>query len=192
MTQQTAPTLSAAVFSDETLTAAKVLADDSYRPFWTGQSGEQNTGEAVARHLDATAALLEKSGWSRTMIYTTARTTDLPADDSGMTVKDMVRAVLRLIRDEIEYSPAGRLSLGIALTRVSEGDQGDTDTMSLAGSVLDVVIQAHTGSATARAMPWSERQVRTYQDIVALLRAGARFARTHGPAADDLAEPAAA
>ncbi|GAA2733368.1 hypothetical protein [Streptomyces nogalater] len=51
----------------------------------------------------------------------------------------------------------------------------------MAGHVLDRLIQAHTGSATARATPWSERQHRTHADITALLSAGARFARTYGP-----------
>ncbi|MCX4970807.1 hypothetical protein OHA98_39900 [Streptomyces sp. NBC_00654] len=184
MTQKTtpAPALSAAVFSDETLAAAKALADDSYRPIWTGPSGEESSGEAVARHLDATIALLDRDGWARTTTYNTITAEDLPADDAKMTVKDMLRALLRLIRDEMD-APVAQLSLGTALNRVSQGDQGDPDTAWIAGSVLDVVIKAHTGSDSARAVPWSERLVRTHQDIVALLTAGAAFARAYGPPA---------
>ncbi|MDX2748544.1 hypothetical protein PV389_34325, partial [Streptomyces sp. NRRL_B-2557] len=70
-----------------------------------------------------------------------------------------------------------------ALNRVGQGDHGDTDTAWIAGTVLDVVIRAHTGSNAARATPWSERLTRTHTDITALLTAGADFARTYGPGA---------
>ncbi|MEV6750090.1 hypothetical protein ACFVZJ_25740 [Streptomyces sp. NPDC058322] len=193
MTTNTAPALhtaaAAVVFSDETLTAAAALADDAYSPLWIGPSGEQSTGEAVARHLDATAVLLDQDGWTRITTYTTP-STGLPADDTGMTVKDMVRALLRLIRDEID-TPVSQLSLTTALTRVGGGDQGDPDTAWIAGSVLDVIVRAHTGSDSARAFPWSERLVRTHEDIVALLTAGAAFARAHGPFADSVGATAA-
>ncbi|GAA1316230.1 hypothetical protein OG887_44220 (plasmid) [Streptomyces sp. NBC_00053] len=189
MTTNTTPALNtttapALVFSDETLTAAAALADHAYSPLWIGPSGEQSTGEAVARHLDATIVLLDQDGWTRTTTYTTP-STGLPADDTGMTVKDMVRALLRLIRDEID-TPVSRHSLSTALNRVGGGDQGDPDTAWIAGNVLDVIVRAHTGSASARAFPWSERLVRTHEDIVALLTAGAAFARAHGPSTDSV------
>ncbi|MFE7268037.1 hypothetical protein ACFU9B_39550 [Streptomyces sp. NPDC057592] len=194
MTTSTTPALNttaaAVVFSDETLTAAAALADDAYSPLWIGPSGEQSTGEAVARHLDATIVLLDQDGWTRTTTYTTPTSTDLPADDTGMTVKDMVRALLRLIRDEID-APVSRHSLSTALNRVGGGDQGDPDTAWIAGSVLDVVVRAHTGSDSARAFPWSERLVRTHEDIVALLTAGAAFARAYGPFSDSVGATAA-
>jgi hypothetical protein len=99
----------------------------------------------------------------------------------------MVRALLRFVRDESGTEPQRTLST--ALRHVGEeGDQGDPDIAYVAGCVLDLV-QAHTGSDSARATPWSERQHRIHADITALLTAGARFARTYGLASQ---EPAVA
>lgn len=175
----TVPT--AAMFSDETLRKAAQLAAGSYLPLWIGPSGEESSGESVARHLEATIALLDKDGWVR--VYDSGKDwsagADLAADDS-MTIKDMLKTLLRFVRDESGAEPHRTLST--ALRHVGEaGDHGDTDTVSVASHVLDRVIQAHTGSETARATPWSERQHRTHADITALLMAGARFARTYGP-----------
>jgi uncharacterized protein involved in high-affinity Fe2+ transport len=60
-TTTTAP--AAAVFSDVTLSKAAELAADSYQSLWIGPSGEESSGEAVACHLEATIALLDKDGW---------------------------------------------------------------------------------------------------------------------------------
>ncbi|WP_228184100.1 DUF6197 family protein [Streptomyces anulatus] len=175
------------VFAEATLRAAQELLIKSYAPMWTGPSGEESSGEAVARHLEATVTLLDKDGWSRVHTYYRDQDQDKssdanPADDESMTIKQMVRALLRLVNDDIDVDP--RRTLSTALRHVGEyGVHGDTDTAHVAGGVLDRLVQALTGSASARAMPWSERQHRTHADITALLCAGALFARTYGPAA---------
>ncbi|MFE9360345.1 hypothetical protein ACFYPB_40610 [Streptomyces olivaceoviridis] len=185
---ETMITPAAAVFSDVTLSKAAELAADSYLPLWIGPSGEESSGEAVARHLEATIALLEQDGWIRVYDYNRDWSTggvDI-ADDDSMTVKDMLRALLRFVRDESESGTGSgpQRTLSTALRHVGEdGAHGDTDTACVAGYVLDRLIQAHTGSDSARATPWSERQHRTHADITALLAAGARFARTYGPGA---------
>ncbi|MFF7189651.1 hypothetical protein ACFZAR_31470 [Streptomyces sp. NPDC008222] len=174
-------TTPAAVFTDATLHRAQEITADSYLPVWIGPSGEESSGEAVARHLEATIALLDKDGWIRAYNYSKdwSAGADLANDDS-MTVKAMVRALLRFVRDESGTDPQRTLST--ALRHVGEdGEHGDTDTACVAGYVLDRLIQAHTGSDSARATPWSERQHRAHADITALLTAGARFARTYGP-----------
>ncbi|MFF9212886.1 MULTISPECIES: hypothetical protein [unclassified Streptomyces] len=171
------------VFPDDTLRRAADLAANPYRPLWTGASGEQSSGEAVARHLEATSALLERDGWIRAYDHGKdwATGTHL-GDDDSMSVKDMLRQLLHLIRDEIGTAPHRTLST--ALRHVGEaGRDGDTDTAAVASEVLDLIIRAHTGAEYARATPWSERQHRTHADITALLAAGARFARAYGPAA---------
>ncbi|MEU5449972.1 hypothetical protein [Streptomyces californicus] len=180
-------TASGVVFTGATLTAAQELLAESYGSVWIGPSGEESSGEAVARHLEAAVALLDKDGWSRIHTYNYNRATssgvdaDL-ADDESMTVKQMLRALLRFVRTESDIALDPRRSLSTALRHVGEdGGHGDTDTAVVAGYVLDRLIQAHTGSASARAMAWSERQHRTYADITALLCAGARFARAYGP-----------
>jgi hypothetical protein len=171
------------VFTDETLRKAATLAGERYRPVWTGASGEESSGEAVARHLEATAELLDKGGWIRTYDYSSDWTkgTDA-ADEDSMTVKDMLKSLLRMARDSVGTDP--RRTLRTALRHVGEGSpHGDTDTDTVACEVLDLLIKAHTGSVDARAVPWSERLHRTHADINALLAAGARFARTYGPTA---------
>lgn len=176
------PTVPAVVFTAETLRTAADLEGDAYRPLWIGPSGEESTGAAVARHLDATLALLEKEGWARAYNIDGTPSPDLPADDDSMTVKAMLKSLLRLVRDEISSDVMQR-TLFTALRHVGESDDGDTDTRDIAGEVLTLVIRAHTGSPTARAMAWSERLGRTHADIAALLTAGAEFARTYGPGA---------
>ncbi|MGW7620771.1 DUF6197 family protein [Streptomyces antimycoticus] len=176
------PTAAAVVFTDETLRKAADLAADYYRPVWTGLSGEESSGEAVARHLEATITLLDKDGWVRIYDSGTDWSTgpDI-SDDDSMTVKAMVKSLLRLVRDEIGTDPHRTLST--ALRHVGEGGgHGDPDTANIAEVVLDLVVRAHTGSDSACAKAWSERLNRTHTDITALLTAGARFARTYGPA----------
>lgn len=182
MPATTAPA-AAAVFTDETLRKAAELSADAYRPVWTGPSGEESSGEAVARRMEATIALLDKDGWIR--IYDSGAEWSAGknlADDESTTVKAMLRQLIRLVRDELGSD--SRRTLFTALRHVGEREHGDADTRSISESVLDLVIQAHTGSDSARATPWSERQHRTHADITALLNAGARFARAYGPAAE--------
>jgi hypothetical protein len=173
-------------FTDDTLTAAAHLAANTYRPVWTGPSGETSTGEAVARHLEATIALLGQDGWVRTYDYgkewsanATKELAALAADDST-TVPDMLRALLRVLHDEAGTDP--RRTLSMALRHTGESTHGDPDTAAIGAEVLDLLIRAHTGTDTARATAWSERLHRTVDDINALLTAGARFARAYGPA----------
>ncbi|GHC94163.1 hypothetical protein RFN57_03575 [Streptomyces violaceochromogenes] len=168
------------VFTDETLRKTAALVADAYRPVWTGASGEESSGEAVARHLEATAALLDKDGWIRAYDYSSDWTKGIEAgDEDSMTVKDMLKSLLRMARDSVGTDP--RRTLRTALRHVGEGSpHGDTDTDTVASEVLDLLIKAHTGSCDARAVPWSERLHRTHADINALLAAGARFARTYG------------
>ncbi|MEU1128351.1 hypothetical protein ABZ383_00545 [Streptomyces sp. NPDC005900] len=177
-------TTPAAVFTDATLRRAQEITADSYLPVWIGPSGEESSGEAVARHLEAAIALLDKDGWICAYDHSKdwSAGADL-ADDDSMTVKAMLQALIRFVRDESGTSP--QRTLATALRHVGEdGSHGDTDTAYVAGLILDRVIQAHTGSDSAHAMPWSERQHRTHADITALLTAGARFARTYGPRQD--------
>ncbi|MGP3637226.1 DUF6197 family protein [Streptomyces sp. 24-1644] len=182
-------TVPAAVFTEATLRKAQELTTDSYLPVWIGPSGEESTGEAVARHLEATVALLDKDGWIRAHKYDRDGAIGATlADDDSMTVKEMVRALLRFVREESDDTPDPQRPLYTALRQVAEdGEHGDTDTAFVAGCILDRLIQAHTGSASARATAWSERQHRTHADITALLCAGARFAFIYGPGQESAA-----
>ncbi|MFF2308537.1 hypothetical protein ACFVVP_39310 [Streptomyces sp. NPDC058128] len=175
------------LFTDTTLAQAAKLMKDAYRPVWVGPSGEESTGEAVARHMEATIALLDKDGWIRTYDHSAdwSKGEDLATDDS-MTAEDMLRLLLRLVSDEVGNVP--QRNLPTALRHVGEAcEHGDTDTAHIATTVLDLIIQARTGSDTARATPWSERQHRTHTDIAFLLTAGARFARAYGPSSAETA-----
>lgn len=179
----------AAPFTDATLHKAQELLAQSFGSVWTGPSGEESSGEAVARHLEATIGLLDKDGWSR--VHTCFRdqeqdrdrTSDVNPEDESMTVKQMLRALLRFVHDDTGLDLDPRRTLDTALRHVGEeGVYGDSDTAHVATGVLDRLVQAHTGSPSARAAAWSERQHRTHADVTALLAAGARFARTYGPA----------
>lgn len=180
------------VFTEATLHEVQELLAQSFGSVWIGPSGEESSGEAVARHLEATVALLDKDGWSPVTVYVQDRHEDQASDvnpaDESLTVKQMVRAVLLFLYDgpDIELDP--RRTLDDALRHVGDdGGHGDPDTARVAGYVLDRLIQAHTGSANARATAWAERHTRTHADITALLRAGARFARAYGPGLESAA-----
>ncbi|GAA2733365.1 hypothetical protein [Streptomyces nogalater] len=82
----------AAVFTEATLRKAQEITADSYLPMWIGPSGEESSGDAVARHLEATVALLDKDGWIRAYNYSKdwSAGADL-VDDDSMTVKAMAR-----------------------------------------------------------------------------------------------------
>ncbi|SEE61271.1 hypothetical protein [Streptomyces sp. TLI_105] len=167
------------VFTDEVLARAAGLVKDSYRPVWTGASGEESTGESVARHLEAAVALLETDGWTRMSNYGPAVSAELPAIES-MSTQAMVREVLLAVREET--APAPR-TLSAALDHAARGGDGDADTRDVAYEVLTLVVRALTGHDQARATAWAERLHRTREDVTALLAAGARFARAYGPGA---------
>ncbi|TBO60231.1 hypothetical protein EYS09_07960 [Streptomyces kasugaensis] len=184
----TPATPAAVVFTDETLRKAADRAAAAYRPVWIGRSGEQSSGEAVARHLEATLALLDKDGWVRTLDFSTMWSTSSPGlvdVTETTTVKTMLKSVIRFLKDEFgdgDHDPSR--DLFTALCHVGDsGAHGDSDTARIAGDVLDLVIRAHTGANAAFATRWSERLNRTHADITALLTAGAKFARTYGPGA---------
>lgn len=182
MPQTLTTTASSVAITTQMLERASQLALDSYRPLWTGESGEQSTGEAVARHLDATIALLDKDGWTRTWSWPTEPTGTLPATDDETSVREMVRALLDYVREEEGATARGRTAL-TALGHIGGTEHGDPDTRDIAQDVLDLLVQALTNNTNARFAPWSERQSRTHADITALLTAGAQFARTYGPGA---------
>ncbi|WP_328380684.1 hypothetical protein OHB13_38270 (plasmid) [Streptomyces sp. NBC_00440] len=165
------------IFTDETLRLAAEAMGEYSRSIWVGPSGEQVTGEQVACHLEATRALLDRDGWVRT--YTSVATSaDRTGDETAVT--DRLSEVLHLVRNA--FGPGDlRWPLYSALLEISASADGDGDTKCVAGLVLDLVIQTHTGSDTAKAIAWSERMHRTAEDITALLMAGARFARAYGP-----------
>lgn len=176
-------TTNQSMFTAETLCTAAGLAADAYRPLWTGPSGEESTGEAVARHLDAARALLDRDGWERRCTAGDPAIR-IPAADESMTVEEMLRVLLDIVRDDIASSAVTQQrTLFTALQQVGSGDDGDSDTCYIAGEVLTLLVQALTGSPTARATPWSERLNRTHDDITALLTAGSKFARIYGPRA---------
>ncbi|MGW0607811.1 DUF6197 family protein [Streptomyces sp. NPDC002640] len=177
-------TATTVVISDEMLARAAELEEalPAYRSPWTGDSGEQSSGESVARHLEAARALLDKRGWARTWILTSS---EIDADDDTLSVKAMVRQLLRVVRDELGAS-RGPLTLWSALREIRDTSQGDSDTCRAADRVLDVLVQALTGTDLAQATAWSERLHRTHADINALLDAGIVFARTYGPAVESV------
>ncbi|MET9097152.1 hypothetical protein ABZX72_34310 [Streptomyces cyaneofuscatus] len=186
MTTQTL-TSSSVVITPEMLERAAGLARDAYRPLWTGTSGEQSTGEAVARHLDATIALLDQDGWTRTWSWPTPTDNTLPATDDETSVREMVRTLLDYIREEDSATARGpQRSALSALTHIGGTEHGDPDTRDIAQGVLDLLVQALTDNTGARFTAWSERHTRTHADITTLLAAGARFARTYGPGAPAL------
>lgn len=192
MTTQTltAPA-SSVVITPQMLEKAAQLARDSYTPLWTGNSGEQSTGEAVALHLDSTRALLDQDGWTRTWSWPTPTDNTLPATDDETSVREMVRTLLDYIREEDSATARGpqRTALN-ALGHIGGTEHGDPDTRDIAQDILDLLVQALTDNTGARFTAWSERHTRTHADITALLTASVRFARTYGPGAPD-SEPTA-
>ncbi|MFE6713986.1 hypothetical protein [Streptomyces sp. NPDC057695] len=186
MRDNTHKTTRAAVFTDEVLARAAELARDFYQPVWTGASGEESTGESVARHLEAAAALLETDGWTRTCNYGPDANAELPAIES-MSTQAMVREVLLAVREETAPGPR---TLSVSLDHASRGEDGDSDTRDVAYQVLNRVVRALTGHDQALATAWTERLHRTREDVLDLLAAGARFARTYGPGAAEAPQAA--
>ncbi|MFF5256931.1 hypothetical protein ACFY4K_33495 [Streptomyces leeuwenhoekii] len=60
---------------------------------------------------------------------------------------------------------------------------GPTDVKSVSISVLELVICAHTGASAAEPRLWDTVPGRTFDQVRALLQAGAAYARAHGPSA---------
>ncbi|AEY94211.1 hypothetical protein SHJG_p1080 (plasmid) [Streptomyces hygroscopicus subsp. jinggangensis 5008] len=58
---------------------------------------------------------------------------------------------------------------------------GPTDVTGVCVSVLELVICAHTGASAAEPRLWDTAPARTVDQVRALLRAGAAYARLHGP-----------
>ncbi|WP_411575190.1 hypothetical protein [Streptomyces fradiae] len=189
-TNTTTPAAAAAVFTEETLRQAAELAAAAYRPVWLGNSGEGCTGEAVARHLEATLALLEKDGWVRVYdaqpVQQTGDHSPALVADESMSVKQLLLQLVRFIRAEVadaDVPAESHRTLANALRYVATSTHGDGDTCEVASWVLSLLVRAHTGHAQALASPWAERQHRTFADITALLTAGIAFARRYGPGA---------
>ncbi|MGW5800885.1 DUF6197 family protein [Streptomyces bacillaris] len=177
----TAPTESSVAITTETLEKAAQLARDLHSPLWISHSGEQSPGESVARHLDATGVLLDTVGWTRT--WTKPSPGRLPLPDAGASAEDMLRMLLAYLREEDEELRSdGPLTAVDALAHIDGTEHGDTDTRSIALEVLTLLVRALTGQADAHFAPWEERLHRTHEDITVILAAGARFARTYGPA----------
>ncbi|WP_331758221.1 hypothetical protein [Streptomyces anulatus] len=184
MPQTLTAAASSVVITTPMLEKAAQLARDAYRPLWTGNSGEQSTGEAVARHLDATITLLDTDGWTRTWSWPTPPDSTLPATDDETSVRDMVRTLLDYVREEDSATVrTSQRTVTTALGYIGGTEHGDPDTRDIAQDVLNVLVQALTDNTDARFTAWSERLTRTHADITALLAAGARFARTYGPGA---------
>lgn len=158
---------------------AATLAADLYRPLWIGSSGEESTGEAVARHLEAAADLLDETGWTRT--WTEA--SELGPIAVGASTETMLRQLLDYIREE--DAPDKPATAAAALGRIAGSEHGDPDTRDIAQNVLDLLVQAATGHPAARFAPWSERLHRTHAEITLMLTAGALYARTYGPPTAD-------
>ncbi|MFJ9412456.1 hypothetical protein [Streptomyces sp. NPDC101393] len=59
---------------------------------------------------------------------------------------------------------------------------GPLDVKGVSGSVLELVICAHTGASAAAPRLWDTVPGRTIDQVRALLLAGSAYARRHGPA----------
>ncbi|MEU5137504.1 hypothetical protein [Streptomyces californicus] len=176
---QTLPLAAASVVvTAEMLEQAAQVVSVAHRSIWTGASGEQSSGEAVARHLESAAGLLVSYGWTRTWSMPAAG--QLAPADATASAETMLRQLLDYIREE-DSSP-GPITAVTALTRTAGTAHGDPDTSDIAQALLNVLVQVLTGSPTARFVPWSERLHRAPADIRAMFTAAAAFARTYGPA----------
>ncbi|MCY0922356.1 hypothetical protein OS965_30060 [Streptomyces sp. H27-G5] len=144
---------------------------------WIGWSGELVQGAAVARHLEAAAVLLERDGWVR--LHIENGPSPVPADEESMSVKEMVRQLLRMVREAMGAEK--QRSLSEALADVKYSAVSDDDTWTVTMRVLDAVVRARTGSRSARHDSWAGKLGRTYAEVAELLAVGAEFARGHGP-----------
>lgn len=159
----------------DTAAAAKIAAAEGR--FWQGPSGELATGEQVARHLDATLAILSDRGWAR---VDGDQDPELPAVDEAMSTKALLQSLFRWVRDMARDS--GPLTLLIAKGRAQDA-VGDQDTRLVAGRVMDTLLRARSGALYVSSDAWAGKQGRTFDEVRDLLETAAAFARTHGPAA---------
>ncbi|MGY5634205.1 DUF6197 family protein [Streptomyces sp. UC1A3] len=157
---------------------AQAVTDVAGTPgFWTGPSGEETPGELVAAHLEAVLTLLEKRGWVR--VRDNDEAANLPdPDDDTLSVKAMLRGLLRLVRDSL--LDTGPLTF---TTAWYEMNVADGDARTIAGRLLDELVRARTGNRSAYAEPWVSKYGRTFDEVRDLLGTAASFARMHGPRA---------
>ncbi|MFD9684086.1 hypothetical protein ACFWAD_29760 [Rhodococcus sp. NPDC059969] len=153
--------------------AAGLIKEDD----WIGWSGELVDGAAVARHLEAAAVLLERDGWVRQHVEDGP--SPVPADEESLSVKEMVRQLLRVVREAIGVEK--QRTLVEALADVKYSAVSDDDTWVVTTRVLDAVVRERTGSRTAYHSSWAGKLGRTYAEVAELLAVGAEFARVHGP-----------
>lgn len=171
-------------------TAAKLAEKD--RRFWTGYSGETVTGEAVARHLEAAAALLTERGWSRTYdltIESSIPRPEFPAFDDveTLTLKAIILRLIKFARDlyvhETSYKVTRRLTLSDSLIEADNGIHGDADTRRAADHVLAALLKANSGADYVSLSSWVSKIGRTQEEVLLLIDTGAAFARRYGPEA---------
>lgn len=171
-------------------TTAKLAEAD--RRFWIGMSGETVTGEQVARHLEATAELLYKRGWSRTYALSIESGTPEPEfpsfdDVETLTIKAILLRLLKFARDlyvhENSWTATRSLTLSCALHEANDGVHGDSDTWYVAGHLLAALLKASNGGDLAQFAAWSSKIGRTQEEVLLLIDTGAAFARQYGPQA---------
>ncbi|KAF0646311.1 MULTISPECIES: hypothetical protein [Streptomyces] len=178
----TTPTPPAPIWTD----ALTLAAAELHHQTWTGHSGEQVTGEQTASHLDTVAALLTQHGWAAPHTTPSASSSiDIP-DDESMTVKDMLRTLLRFARHLTEPGDP-RLTFTDAMCKATA--TSDCDTRDVAGRVLNAILRARTGARFPHCHAWASRADRTWDDITGLLATGAHLARQHGPTTTDAPAP---
>ncbi|MFB7896102.1 hypothetical protein ACFC1B_07205 [Streptomyces xiamenensis] len=176
--------------SAELGTAAGILACTMigyFRPeqAWRGLSGLPVAGRHVEAILTAVIRELEQHGsWTGGRFAADnndEHQLDGVGDDSS--IKDMLRAVIRWIRQEDEPLSAPS-SACIALHRMGETEY-DSDSALVAGRCVEAVLRARTGSANARLESWEHRTGRTFAEVREVLEAAAGLAREYGPTGED-------
>jgi hypothetical protein len=121
-----------------------------------------------------TEALLERAAQLEAEWYTGPRmwfgTTGEPVTGS-QAATHLERALALLDREGWEPAAFG-------LWQVLDGP---TDLTGVSVNVLELVICAHTGASAAAPRLWDTAPGRTFDQVRALLTAGAAYARRHGP-----------
>lgn len=161
-----------ATFTDEDIAAATAKAETD-PGFWIGHSGEEVRGSDVATHLEATLALLEKRGWTRTPHDPTP---ELPEVDENASVKALLHSLWKWGRTLV--GDTGPLTLAIAMIQ-ARGKAGDQDTNAVADRLMNALVAARTGQPFAQHNAWAEKKSRTWDEIRDLLTAAASIARSH-------------
>lgn len=169
----TTETLTPNLFATDNVSGTALAAVQRHADFWVGYSGETITGTETADFLHGLTTLLETRGWTSSAYK--GDEPELPAPDESLSAKQLVLALWRYIRESMDED-RGPLTLRVAQFQVADQDAG-----SVAYRVLDALVAARTGTATAQATAWSDRPVRTWGEVRGLLDAAADFARAHGP-----------